>query len=232
LAIELISVTIDRDIAAAASTGLAELLQPLIDARRVEPGEDLISILAHAEFEGRRLTDDEILSFCRLLAPAGVETTYRSTSNVLFGLLTHPDQLEAVRSDRALIPQAIEEGLRWECPTPAMVRRATCDTEVCGVRIRSGMFIVAHVGAANRDPTRWENPDEFDIFRPQRPNLATGTGPHTCLGMHLSRIEVSIALNRLFDRMPDPMRLDETAAVPSISGHMFRSPPSLAVRFG
>jgi cytochrome P450 len=231
LAIELISVTVDMPTASRASAALGELLQPLIDERRVRPGADIISVLAAAEFEGRQLTNEEILSFCRLLAPAGVETTYRSSSNVLFGLLTHPVQLAAVREDRSLIPQAIEEGLRWECPTPAMVRRATRDTEVCGVGIRAGTFILAHVGAANRDPARWDNPDAFDIFRPARPNLATGTGPHSCLGTHLTRMEVAVALNRLFDRLPETLRLDPNVEVGPITGLMFRSPRALPVVF-
>ena len=231
LAVELISSTVDKATALRASAELGELLQPLIDERRTRPGEDVISILAQAQFEGRRLSDDEILGFCRLLAPAGVETTYRSTSNVLLGLLTHPEQLEAVRTDRSLVPQAIEEALRWECPTPAMIRRASCDTEVCGVPIAAGTFVVAHVGAANRDPARWDDPDRFDIFRPGKPNLASGTGPHICLGMHLSRMEVRVALNRLFDRMPAGMRLDPDVDVPVITGQMFRSPASVPVVF-
>ena len=113
-----------------------------------------------------------------------------------------------------------------------MIRRATCATEVCGVPIPAGTFVIAHVGAANRDPMRWDDPDRFDVFRPFKPNLASGTGPHMCLGMHLSRIEVRIALDRLFDRFPGRIALDPSRETPAITGQMFRSPSSLPVIFG
>src|SRR5262249_57586909 len=94
-------------------------------ARRQEPHDDLISLLAQAELDGQRLTDEEIFAFLRLLLPAGAETTYRSSSNLFFGLLTHPDQLDVVRRDRSLVRRAIEEGLRWEPPLTGIARTAT-----------------------------------------------------------------------------------------------------------
>src|SRR5919108_468614 len=160
LAVELIGVEVDLDRAAKASAELAQVLRPLVDDRRATPGDDLISVLATAEHEGQRLTDEEILSFCRLLLPAGAETTYRSASNLLVGLLTHPDQLDAVRADRRLIPQAIDEGLRWEPPLLTIFRLTTEDTEVCGVPIPAGSGVVVNIGSANHDERRGGRPPE------------------------------------------------------------------------
>ncbi|MGH9211481.1 MAG: cytochrome P450 [Acidimicrobiales bacterium] len=231
LAVAVISVSVDAEGALRASQELADLLLPLIDERRGAPGDDLISLLAHAEHEGQRLTDDEILAFCRLLLPAGAETTYRSSSNLLVGLLTHPDQLDAVRSDRRLIPQAIEEGLRWEPPLLTIMRTAAVDTEVCGVPIPQGAVIVVNLGAANRDDRRWHDPERFDIFRSPQPHVAFASGPHVCLGMHLSRLETQCALEGMFERLPN-LRLDPDAEPPAITGHTFRSPAAIHVVFG
>ena len=191
----------------------------------------MISVLVHAELDGTRLDDEQICAFLRLLLPAGAETTYRSSSNLLFGLLTHPDQLEAVRKDRSLIPQAIEEGLRWEPPLTSIIRVAAEDTEVCGVRIPAGAAIMVCTGSANHDESRWENPEEFDIFRKRFPPVAFGFGPHVCLGQHLARMETAVALNALLDRLPN-LRLDPEAEDPHITGLMFRSPIALPVLFG
>lgn len=230
LAVELITVEVDLDAAARASTALAEVLQPVVDARRRSPGDDLVSVLARAEHEGQRLTDDEIVSFCRLLLPAGAETTYRSASNLLVGLLTHPDQLDAVRADRSLIPQAIDEGLRWETPVLTIFRQATEDTEVCGVPIPAGSGVVVNIGSANHDERRWADPERFDIFRPPLPSLSFAAGPHTCLGMHLARMETRVMLETLFDRLPG-LRLDPEADPPVITGLTFRSPAQVTVAF-
>src|ERR687892_879414 len=132
LAVELIgATTVDWDRALAASAALRDYLAGIVDERRRSPAEDMISVLVGAEHEGQRLSDEEIFAFCRLLLPAGAETTYRSSSNLLFGLLTHPEQLQAVRADRSLVPLAIEEGIRWEPPLLIISRTATRDTEVC-----------------------------------------------------------------------------------------------------
>ncbi|MGH9137260.1 MAG: cytochrome P450 [Acidimicrobiales bacterium] len=230
LTVELISVSIDMNIAREASRKLADYLTPIIHQRRAEPGPDIISVLAMAEHEGHRLTDDEILAFCRLLLPAGAETTYRSSSNLLCGLLTNPDQLDVIRADRSLIPRAIEEGLRWEAPLLMILRTATCDTEVCGVEIPAGASIMVNIGSANRDEARWPDPDTFDILREQHPHMAFAFGPHMCLGMHLSRMETRVALERLLDRFPK-LRLDPDGEPPRITGMTFRAPQRLDVRW-
>ena len=230
LAVELIGVEVDLDRAAKASAELAQVLRPLVDDRRATPGDDLISVLATAEHEGQRLTDEEILSFCRLLLPAGAETTYRSASNLLVGLLTHPAQLDAVRADRRLIPQAIDEGLRWEPPLLTIFRLATEDTEVCGVPIPAGSGVVVNIGSANHDERRWDRPDEFDVHRPPQPSLSFASGPHTCLGMHLARMETRVMLETLFDLLPG-LRLDPQSPPPIITGRTFRSPTEVNVMF-
>ena len=229
-AIELISIGFDPERAAAGSRTLGTLFQRLLDHRREEPCDDLTSTLAHAEIDGQRMSDEEIVSFLRLLAPAGAETTYRSSSNLFFALLTHRDQLEAVRGDRALVPQAIEEALRWEPPLPGIMRRAREDTTLAGVEIPAGSTVAVHIGSANRDTERYEDPERFDIHRPARQHMAFAFGPHRCLGMHLARIETQVVLEAFLDRLPN-VRLDADAGDVYISGVSFRSPLSLPVLF-
>src|SRR5204863_4709046 len=132
-AVEVISAGFEPARAERASQALFDYFCAIIAERRLHPSDDVISVLTHAELEGVRLNDEEICSFLRLLLPAGAETTYRSSSNLLWGLLSHPDQLDALRADRNLMPQAIEEGLRWEPPLIGIMRTAARDAEVDGV---------------------------------------------------------------------------------------------------
>jgi cytochrome P450 len=229
-AVELISIGFDWERGLAASRKLRGLFARVLDARRKEPRDDLTSVLAHAELEGTTLTDEEIFAFLCLLAPAGAETTYRSSSNLLFGLLSHPEQLDAVRSDRSLIPQAIDEGLRWECPLTSIMRTSTRDTELGGVRIPEGGMLNVNLGSANHDESRYEEPERFDIFRPQRQHMAFAFGAHRCLGMHLARIETQVVLEAIFDRLPK-VHLDPHAEDVHITGLVFRSPLALPVCF-
>lgn len=230
LAVELISVGFDMDRGLNASTALHEYFSGIIAERRVHPQNDVISTLLGAELEGQRLTDDEIIAFLRLLLPAGAETTYRSSSNLLFGLLANTAQLDALRADRGLMPQAIEEGLRWEPPLLTIMRTATCDTVVEGVDVAAGATIVVNMGSANHDEKYWENPEDFDIFRAPRQHLAFAFGPHMCLGLHLARMETRVVVGRLLDRLPN-LRLDPDAERPYITGMTFRAPNALPVVF-
>ena len=232
LAIELISVNISPDITLEASAGLGQMFARTLAARRANPRDDLISVLAAAELEdGSKLEDELIYAFLRLMAPAGAETTYRSSSNLLFGLMSHPEQLDAVRSDRSLIPQAIDEGLRWECPLTGIMRTCTTDTEVVGVKIPEGQMIHVNLGSANLDETRWEDPERFDIFRPLKAHIAFAFGPHRCLGIHLATMETRVVLETLFERLPN-LRLDPEAEDVHVTGMAFRSPLELPVVFG
>jgi cytochrome P450 len=228
--ISLLSFTVNRERGIAASRALEAYFAPILAARREEPRDDLISTLAHAEIDGERLSDEEIFSFLRLLLPAGVETTYRSTGNLLFGLLSSPEQLDAVRADRSLIPQAIEEAVRWEAPLLVITRVATRDSELAGVPIPAGSAVMPMLGAANRDESRYPDPDRFDIFRAPQPHISFGHGVHVCLGMHLARLEMRVALELLLDRLPG-LRLDPEGDDPHIRGQVFRSPTALPVLF-
>jgi cytochrome P450 len=192
----------------------------------------LISDLVTAELDGEKLDDDEIYSFLRMLLPAGIETTYRSSGNLLFLLLTYPEQLEAVRADRLLIPQAIEEGLRYESPVLLTTRVTTTDTVLGSVEIPVGSSVTPMLASANRDPDAFDKPEAFDIFREATRHLSFGLGPHLCLGLHLARLETRVALNALLDRLPN-LRLDQDWAQRldvHIGGDtLFRSPNHLPV---
>jgi cytochrome P450 len=206
-----------------ASRDLGALVQRLVDERRDAPRDDLISILVHARLPGtdggppEQLTDDEIVAFLRLLVPAGAQTTYRTLTNLLYALLTHPEQLAALYADRSLIPRAVEEGLRWEPPLLSFGRNATVDTEIAGCPVAAGSTVNLCVAVANRDPRRWTDPDEFDLFRPPQTNLAFGQGNHICLGIHFARMELRVALEEILDTLPD-LRLDPDAGDVSIEG--------------
>ena len=230
-AVELISVGFDMQRGLRASQALYEYFCEIIAQRRVAPADDVISVLVQAELEGTRLDDDQICAFLRLLLPAGAETTYRSSSNLLVGLLTHTDQLDALRGDRSLMAQAIEEGLRWEPPLLTIMRTATRDTAVCGVPIPAGSTVVVNMGSANHDERYWDNAEEFDIFRPPRQHLAFAWGSHMCLGLHLARMETKALLTQVLDRLPG-LRLDPAVEPPTITGMVFRAPSSIPVVWG
>ena len=229
-AVELISIQVDISRGIEASQKLREYFAGIVGSRRATPREDLISVLAQAELDGQRLTDEEIFAFLRLLLPAGAETTYRSSSTLLYGLLRRPEQLDAVRADRGLIKRAIEEGLRWEPPLTGIARLAMRDADVTGVHIPKGAVVSVCLGAANHDDARWERPDEFDIFREAKPHMAFAYGAHTCLGMHLARMETRVMLTAVLDRLPN-LRLDPDAHDVHITGLGFRAPRALPVVF-
>jgi cytochrome P450 len=228
--IELISITVNWDRGMAASNALRDYFAECVTERRAHPRDDLISELVDTEVDGQRLTDEEIFAFLRLLLPAGIETTYRSLGNLLFALLTHPDQLDELARDPELRVPAIEEGLRWE--TPIMLVPRQCVRDVClgGVEIPTGRVLNLFIGSANRDERRYAEPDRFDIRRTPAPHVSFGAGPHTCLGMHLARMESRVALDATLERLHD-LRLDPAAPHPRVVGSIFRSPDSLPVRF-
>jgi cytochrome P450 len=230
LSIELLNVVYDWDRGIAASAELKAYLAEILAERRRHPQDDLISMLAESEIDGARLTDDEIFAFLLLILPAGVETTYRASGNLLVALLTEPALLDALRADRGMLRGVFEEALRWEPPITTVVRRAVRDCKLGGVAIPAGTNVSVSVAAANRDPTRYPDPDRFDPTRRNIAHLTFGGGPHLCLGMHLARMEGTVAINALLDRLPD-LRLDPTAPAPHVVGVAFRSPASLPVQF-
>jgi cytochrome P450 len=228
-AVELISYNVKYKRAFEASAALQEYFSEQIDKRRSKPTEDIIGDLVSAEIDGEKLDDEAIYSFLRLLLPAGLETTYRSSGNLLYLLLTHPDQFRAVQDDRELIAPAIEEGLRFETPLTTVQRYAAEETELEGVTLPQGAVIDVCIGSANRDEHRWERSEEFDIFRKRLPHISFAAGEHTCLGLHLARMETRVALECLLDRLTGIKLVTDDN--PHIYGQPFRSPTALPVTF-
>ncbi|MBA2951073.1 cytochrome P450 [Streptomyces himalayensis] len=215
---------------------IVEILRPIVAARRESPRDDLISVLVEAEMTdedgvAHRLTDAEIYSFALLLLTAGSGTTWKQMGITLTALLQRPEVLEAVREDRSLLRPAIEEALRWMPTDPMFSRYVTRDVDFHGVRLPEGSVLHLCVGAANRDPARWERPDEFDISRRLRPSFAFGGGAHVCLGMHVARAEMRIGIGALLDRLPN-LRLDPDAEPPRFIGLYERGATEIPVVFG
>ena len=213
-----------------ASSSIADLVVALIAERRVRPGTDLISLLATSSVDGDRMTDDEIVTFCRLLLPAGAQTTFRALSNIFFALLDDPAQLDAVRADHSLIPRAVEEGLRWEPPMLAMGRMATGAADLEGIPVVPGCSVNVLLGAANRDPARWIEPERFDVHRAPKGHMGFGGGSHICLGISTARMEMRVAIEEVLARLPG-LALDPAAPRPEITGLGFRNPTTLPVVF-
>ncbi|CAN7571621.1 cytochrome P450 [Phenylobacterium sp. LjRoot219] len=213
------TVTMEEKMKSMAEVG--RMLGELIAARRAQPADDVISGLIAAEFElaeggTRKLTDEEIFGYCRLIMLAGGGTTWRQLGITIDALLTH-GFWDACRDDRSLIPAAIEEGVRWRPTDPTFMRLTTEDVEVEGLRIPAGCRVDVCLGAANCDPSRWDDPDRYDIRRKPQNHLGFAMGPHQCLGMNVARQEMVSALNGLMDRFPN-LRLDPDAAEPALVG--------------
>jgi cytochrome P450 len=208
---------------------IVDYLRPIVESRRTEPREDLMSTLVHAEVEGQRLSDDEIYGFLKLLLPAGSDTTYRLIGSALFALLTHPEQLQEVLAERSKIAAVIDETLRWEAPVQYAARETTAPVALGGVDLPEGTQLLTALGSANRDERRFADPDRFDIHRHIEEHVAFGFGRHFCLGSHLARLEATVALNAILDRLPN-LHLDRSQAC-RVVGLAFRSPNRLPVLF-
>jgi cytochrome P450 len=228
-AVQLINYTVKYERAFEASAALKDYFLEQIERRRAKPTEDIIGDLVTAEIDGEKLSDEAIYSFLRLLLPAGLETTYRSSGNLLFLLLTHPEQFAAVQADHMLIAPAIEEGLRFETPLTTVQRFTTEDTVLQGIKIPARSAVDLCIGSANRDQHRWERPEDFDIFRKQLPHISFAAGEHTCLGLHLARMETRVALECLLNRVTNLELVTDDG--PHIYGQPFRSPTALPVTF-
>ncbi len=205
------------------NAGLVEAtLLKLINARRAEPEDDLISFLLATKLmmpgePPRPLTDREIMTHAKLVMVAGGGTSWRQMGITIFALLTHPEQFDAIKQDRALIGDAIEEGLRWNPTAPYFYRMVMNDVEFYDHAIPAGSVLELGLGPANRDASRWERPDEFDMFRPKLTNMAFGLGTHRCLGMNVARVEIEAGINALLDAFPN-FRLDPGAPAPFMTG--------------
>ena len=179
----------ERAAGAAASRAFDAYFRPIIAARRTAPRDDIVSALARAEDDSGRLTERETLNLLRLLMSAGTETTANLVGNGLLALLRHPEQLQRLRHDPSLIPAAVEELLRFDSPVQADVRYVLADCEVHGCALRKGDTVVLLLGAANRDPDVFVDPDRLDVGRNQDAHLSFGRGIHHCLGASLARLE-------------------------------------------
>jgi cytochrome P450 len=180
-----------------------DYFRPIIAERRKNPGDDLLSALIIAEDQGNMLTEQELLSMMILLLAAGTETTTNLTSSGLYLLLTHPDEMQRLRASPDLMETAIEEILRYETPVQLTGRIVTEDMELRGKRLRTGQPVGLLLGAANRDPDQFENPDVFDITRNPNRHAAFSYGPHFCVGAPLGRAEGQIAIGTVLRRFPN-----------------------------
>ncbi len=222
LAGRLLAAGFDWTDALKASEELEQLFRALIDERRRNPGTDIISRLIEARLDNERLDDDDIISFCRALLPAGMETTARALSSMMTVLLTDRSRWQQLLANRDLAPAAVEELLRWNAPAQAIPKRPTRDLNIGGRDIPAGASLWVLTGHANRDPVHWDRPHEYDLARPKSPHLAFSMGPHMCLGNQLARRELEVALRLMLDRLPD-MRLDPRVDAPVIRGVFSRS---------
>ncbi|MFJ3913332.1 cytochrome P450 family protein [Streptomyces vinaceus] len=203
----------------------------LIGAKRAEPGEDLLSALITARDEEQRLSEDELVAMVFLLLAAGYVTTVNLISGGIAMLLAHPDQLDLLRSDPALLPGAVEEFLRYDGPvSPGIARFAREDVEIAGVRIPRGATVLIGSAVADRDPDRFADPDRLDITRADNAHLAFGHGIHYCLGAPLARLEGQIAIGTALRRLPGLALAVEPARIPWRPGGL-RGPLALPVTF-
>ena len=182
---------------------LANYLGGIVNERRANPGQDLLSALIEAEEDGGRLSDDELMSTAILLLVAGNETTTNLIGNGMLALLSHPPEHRRVWEDPALVSSAVEEMLRFDSPVQLTNRLAREDLEMAGTAIKQGEVIYLILGAANRDPMQFADPDRFDVTRANNKHVAFGGGPHFCVGAPLARLESRIVVSTLRERYPN-----------------------------
>jgi len=192
----------DPEFALKAKDEVTAFFLPIIHARRAEPREDLISLIAAAEFEGHRLTDEEVLAFVRLLFPAGADTTYLALGSMMNHVLGDAELTAQLRTEPNLIPKVVDECLRLYNTTAFLPRYTESGIDYDGVRIPPNSWVLFGIRAANRDPEAFPDPERFDIARDRRRSLTFSVGPHACLGMHLARAEMNVSLELLLRRLP------------------------------
>lgn len=206
-----------REAARSAAREMRAYFCPILEERRQHPQRDLISGLLGAEVDGHRLTEAELLGFCTLLLVAGNITTTNLLGNAMLCLDEHPEVILRLRDEPSLLPSAIEEVLRYRSPAKALVRVAAADATIGGHDVKRGELVVAWIGSANHDERRFPDPERFDVQRTPNPHLAFGHGIHFCVGAPLARLEGKIALNALFQRLPELKRTPGVALEPIAS---------------
>lgn len=203
----------------------------VIADRRAKPRDDLMSILVHAEVDGDRFTDDEIIHESLLILVGGDETTRHVISGGVHQLLLDRAQWDRVASEPDLRPSAVEEMLRWVTPIKNMVRTATRATTLAGQHIAEGEELMLLYPSANRDEAVFDDPFRFDVGRTPNEHVAFGFGPHFCLGASLARLEISVMLEELTTRLPDLDLVDANAAIPMRPANFISGIEHLPVRF-
>ncbi|MGP8304528.1 cytochrome P450 family protein [Streptomyces inhibens] len=221
-----------RDDMANAVDSIHRYLLDLIEQRRREPDDRLLSALIAVRDEGDKLTEDELVSLAFLILFAGSESTQHVISGGLLTLLEHPQQLGALREDPALLPDAVEEILRYAHPNQMAIRRfPTEDVVIGGTRIPAGDTVMLCIASAHRDPQRYPEPDRFDIHRTDKAHLTLGCGVHYCLGAPLARLEIQTALGTLLRRCPQlalDVPADQLRWRPSFRSHALKELPITA----
>ena len=216
-------------IADSASAEVNETLAPVVERLEREPDDTLLSSMVHTEVEGERLTREEIQSNLKVMIVGGLQATTDLIALSLWAILSHPEQLEEVRTDPKLVDPAIEEAARWHSPVGTSTRQTTRDVELGGVRLEQGALVAAVLASANHDERNWSEPERYDIHRREGSHLAFATGPHLCIGARLARYETRTAWRVLLDRLPG-LRLDPERPI-EISGWEFRSPHHLHLQW-
>ncbi|MFM7530987.1 MAG: cytochrome P450 [Rubrivivax sp.] len=215
-----------------AVTAFLDYLKSLVARRRAQPGDpdvDVLTRLLHGEHDGERLTEDELLHNCIFLLNAGHETTTNLIGNGLHALLAHGRELERLVADPSLLPTAVEELLRYESPLQLNNRLATATIELPSGTVSAGTFLTLAVGAANRDPAAFPEPDRLDVARRPNPHAAFGHGAHACAGMNVARLEARVAIGRLLARFPGLQAAGPATRDPRVR---FRGLRTLPVRLG
>ena len=212
-----------------ASAELGDAIDHVLQRLEREPDGSVLSWMLRHERDGDRMTREEIVANTKLMLSGGLQEPRDLIALTVLALGSNPDQLERVRRDRSLVKAAVEETLRWAGPVGTSTRQTTRATELAGVELERGALIGAVLSSANRDPTRFTDPDRFDIGRKQGAHLAFAIGTHFCLGAWFGRHLARVSLNVLLDRLPN-LRLDPDRPV-TLSGWEFRAPDSAYVRW-
>ena len=219
----------DPDGAIRARDEFTDYLRPLLAQRRIDPADDVLSIIATAEVEGVRLEDEEVFSLCRLLFPAGSDTAYKNLGSLLAAILEKPGMRELARGTDKERDQLVQEGLRWEPPVSLLPRACSETIDFHGTPIEAGTPMLFGVAAANRDPRIFEDPHAFNPHRSNNgQHLSFGHGVHFCLGSHLARRELETGIRLLFERYPNMELVSETPI--EAHGCVLRGPKEIRVR--
>ncbi len=217
----------DAEAALRAYAEFSEYVTPLLEERRAHPGDDLVSTLVTEEVEGEHLSEEEVVSFLRLLFPAGVDTTWLSFGSLMYGVLQNPEVHERLLADESERAWAVEETLRWEASVGTEPRVTLQDVVMPGVEIPARQMVRLFLPVANRDPCVFPDPDRWDLDRRPTNHIAFGRGRHLCLGASLARGEMTVALEVLLRRLPNLRLVEE----PRITGVILRGPRALRVEW-